>query len=127
MQRTFPIQLRGTKETIDHSDSLLPETAQRRATGGLFHALLRKKVQELGSGGDPRPTDAEGLKPAYWMAAMFAPLAAAAGLTWIGLKTHDPKYVVIAFYLVMGSVFIDMGILLVGGTDEAHGQEKEYN
>ena len=113
--RIASVPMRGTTEPVERAGG----------SGNTAHAthsrFLRtdRKAQDSGgdasSDGNPSAVKEHGHRFAYQAAAIFSPLLAAAVLTGVGLKTHDPHYVVYAFGTVIASTFVDIGVAMTSG------------
>ena len=113
--RIASVPMRGTTEAVERADG-------RGSTAhGAHDRFLRvdRKAQESGSDassdGNPSAVKDHGHRFAYQAAAIFSPLLAAVVLTGVGLKTHDPHYVVYAFGTVIASTFVDIGVAMTSG------------
>ena len=109
------VPMRGTTEPAERAGGS-GNTAH--ATHSRFLRTDRKAQKDGGdasSDGNPNAVKDHGHRFAYQAAAIFSPLLAAAVLTGVGLKTHDPHYVVYAFGTVIASTFVDIGVAMTSG------------
>ncbi len=113
--RIASVPMRGTTEAVERAGG------RGNTAHGAHDRFLRvdRKAQESGSDassdGSPIAIKEHGRRFAYQAAAIFSPLLAAAVLTGVGLKTHDPHYVVYAFGTVIASTFVDIGVAMTSG------------
>jgi hypothetical protein len=113
--RIASVPMRGTTEPVERAGGS-GNTAH--ATHSRFLRTDRKAQKDGGdasSDGNPSAVKEHGHRFAYQAAAIFSPLLAAAVLTGVGLKTHDPHYVVYAFGTVIASTFVDIGVAMTSG------------